>query len=69
MSEDLLTVEQVRRRLGCSERTVRRYIKDGVLRVERFGPISKRTKLPCNVRISEMELAFFLRGGSVRRAS
>lgn len=57
----LLTVEQVRERIGSTERTVRRYIATGALPARRFGPVMKKTGLPRNVRVDEIDLEMFVR--------
>lgn len=65
MLENKLTVADVMKKLGLSERTVRRYIALGVLKVERFGPISKKNGKARHVRISELECEIFLRTGGL----
>ncbi len=57
----LLTVSEVCKVLGATERTVRRYIANGELKVERYGKPNKKTGRPHNVRVPEIELEIFVR--------
>lgn len=65
----MLTVSDVMERLKLSERTVRRYIANGNLRVERIGPRDTRTGKPRHVRIAEVDLEVFIRTGGVFAAA
>lgn len=58
---NLLTVAEVVDRLGSTERTIRRYIANGLIPVKRYGPVMKSTGRPKNVRVDAMDLEVFIR--------
>lgn len=59
----MLTVTEVAKELKLSDRTIRRYIADGWLRIERVGPRNRITGKGRHIRIAELEVELFKRNG------